>query len=472
MTTTCSNTIPGGAGELLAAGRDVAAGLREVKMWQLTEDDLIAFGRELEVLQRSLLGAQVRFAAEVDTRGLAITHAKKSTAQYLADLVNIHYGDAKGRIDAAKAALPVECDKTDEYPDGEMPARLPLVGQAMDNGDLGADQLRAIVDSMNKLPADAAPDDLDAAEQLLVDNAAVFGAKKLRDIGKHLEAIMNPDGKAPDDDLNQASKMELHFGTRRNGLTPVHGYLDDPTTEYLRQALEALAKPKPGPDGERDTRSHPNRLAWALHDVAKWWSTHGNPPTVKGHRAHASVVIDIEALTGAVSGAAELGFVGATSSAVASLIACDAGIAKVIVDRHHSGGPKVVDVIQDRFFTANQRKFLAVRDGGCAFPGCEAFPGWCDAHHIVFVENGGPTVVNNGVLLCSFHHHLIHKGEWCCRMNPDDLHPEFIPPPWVDPEQQPRRHHRITTQSIRAAHDLRRCKPPDPAVASDPIRRT
>jgi hypothetical protein len=55
--------------------------------------------------------------------------------------------------------------------------------------------------------------------------------------------------------------------------------------------------------------------------------------------------------------------------------------------------------------------------------------------------DGGPTDLDNGVLLCGHHHRLIHIGEWEVRLGPDRL-PEFLPPVWLDPERKPRRNNR------------------------------
>ncbi|HSU08234.1 MAG TPA: HNH endonuclease signature motif containing protein, partial [Pseudonocardia sp.] len=52
-------------------------------------------------------------------------------------------------------------------------------------------------------------------------------------------------------------------------------------------------------------------------------------------------------------------------------------------------------------------------------------------------ENGGPTGLDNVVMLCGVHHRQIHATDWTVRIR-DGL-PEFIPPPWIDPGQRPRR---------------------------------
>ncbi len=55
------------------------------------------------------------------------------------------------------------------------------------------------------------------------------------------------------------------------------------------------------------------------------------------------------------------------------------------------------------------RRALQRRDGGCRFPGCTASR-FVDAHHIRHWADGGETCMENLVLLCSRHHHLVHEG--------------------------------------------------------------
>ncbi|NLC98486.1 MAG: DUF222 domain-containing protein [Actinomycetales bacterium] len=83
---------------------------------------------------------------------------------------------------------------------------------------------------------------------------------------------------------------------------------------------------------------------------------------------------------------------------------------------------------EQRLHTSAQRKTLAHRDKGCAFPGCERPPGWCETHHITSWANGGDTTIENGVLLCGYHHRHIHNSNWRIETNPRDKHPDFYPP--------------------------------------------
>jgi HNH endonuclease len=97
-----------------------------------------------------------------------------------------------------------------------------------------------------------------------------------------------------------------------------------------------------------------------------------------------------------------------------------------------------------RLASCGQRLALAARDRGCSFPGCTRPPAWCEAHHVIPWYSGGPTDLANLCLLCAFHHREFEKRGWVVRMR--DGTPEWTPPPWLDPAQEPRRNtaHHIT----------------------------
>lgn len=87
-------------------------------------------------------------------------------------------------------------------------------------------------------------------------------------------------------------------------------------------------------------------------------------------------------------------------------LACDAGVLPVVMG---SAG-EILDVgRRSRTVPTAIRNALIARDGGCTHPGCSAPVSWCDAHHVVHWADGGPTSLENLVLLCSAHHHLVHE---------------------------------------------------------------
>ena len=97
---------------------------------------------------------------------------------------------------------------------------------------------------------------------------------------------------------------------------------------------------------------------------------------------------------------------------------CEAAITAVLRDPF-SGA--VLNFGRNRRVVAPaQRAALAIRDGGCSFPGCTAPPEDCDAHHIVFWRNGGRSDIDNLTLACwATHHPLVHEGGWHIVAVPD-----------------------------------------------------
>ncbi|WP_172421839.1 HNH endonuclease signature motif containing protein [Enemella evansiae] len=140
------------------------------------------------------------------------------------------------------------------------------------------------------------------------------------------------------------------------------------------------------------------------------------------------------------------------------LLACDAEIIPVVLNS--MGVPLDVGETQ-RFFEGELRAALVARDGGCVFPGCDQPARRCDAHHIRPVWAGGPTSLDNGVLLCPHHHALAepshqqlhNENRWEVRINPEDRLPEFLPPQGLDRNRRPRRHLRHRLRTRRAGSD-------------------
>lgn len=96
------------------------------------------------------------------------------------------------------------------------------------------------------------------------------------------------------------------------------------------------------------------------------------------------------------------------SATSAQMLSCDATIQRVVM------GPNSLPLDigrTTRLIPTHIRRALIVRDQGCVFPFCDKPPGWTEAHHIQHWADGGPTSLPNLVLLCSKHHHEVHKQE-------------------------------------------------------------
>jgi hypothetical protein len=95
-----------------------------------------------------------------------------------------------------------------------------------------------------------------------------------------------------------------------------------------------------------------------------------------------------------------------------------------------------------RFFTAAQRRAIAARDGNtCLDENCDIPATATEAHHVVPDRYGGPTHVDNGVLLCWYHHGLIDRGILQIVMingKPTITTPQFTTPQFTTPRWHPR----------------------------------
>jgi hypothetical protein len=86
-------------------------------------------------------------------------------------------------------------------------------------------------------------------------------------------------------------------------------------------------------------------------------------------------------------------------------LSCDASLIQHTTD----AGNNPLDVgRKTRTIPPAIRRVLQTRDRGCRFPGC-THRRFVDAHHIRHWSHGGATKLSNLVLLCRYHHRLIHE---------------------------------------------------------------
>jgi len=99
----------------------------------------------------------------------------------------------------------------------------------------------------------------------------------------------------------------------------------------------------------------------------------------------------------------------------AQRLACDARLQVVTEDE--GANPLALGRLT-RTPSAQMLRSLRYRDRHCRFPGC-ARRRFTNAHHIVFWSRGGRTDLDNLVLVCGFHHRLVHEGGWRLSLHAD-----------------------------------------------------
>ncbi|HXY92867.1 MAG TPA: DUF222 domain-containing protein [Acidimicrobiia bacterium] len=262
---------------------------------------------------------------------------------------------------------------------------------------------------------------LDAARDLPADDFAV-AARYWRAAAD--DAVGAPAGRGHQEARN------LHVRVTLQGMGAVEGDLDAETTALLLEALERAAPPD-GTDGPEPPRSLAQRRHDGLADICRAYldraRTGGRPATAL------HVVIDHLTASGQLPSdprriRCELDHVGPVPFDTARRLACDCAVARVLM----RGDSELLDLGRSRrLVTGPLRHALEIRDRGCVWPGCDRPTAWCDAHHLIRWEHGGPTSLANCCLLCRRHHMLCHEGGWGLQRRPDGTYQATEPSPDV-----------------------------------------
>lgn len=252
----------------------------------------------------------------------------------------------------------------------------------------------------------------------LVEHAAVLEDRQLTRLLAHARATLRPP--AEQDRLDEAQRAARLLSRRGTSAGMIEYYLrlDAEGAALLDAAIDPLARPRPDCDAVGEQRHDPRtpgaRRADALLEIVSrvMCSPEGAPRTEK---ARLLITMSLEALLGKIRGAGLAGNGEVLSAATCRRIACDAGLIPAVL----GGDSELLDLGDtERCFTPPQKRALALRDGGCTFPHCTIPPQWCDAHHVRHWLDGGPTDLHNGTLLCSRHHHVVHRRGYTATVTP------------------------------------------------------
>lgn len=437
---------------------DAAVGeLLGASLWTLPEHDLLDLRIGLESLGARLAAASMAATREIDGRGAAVTAGATSTAAWLRGRLLVHPGAARREVALAREL------------DGELAA----TGAALAAGTIGRDQAAAVADALEALPVAVDPATRRRGETFLLDQAQRFDPSAVHRMGQHLLLTLDPErGAALErDEAAQGHHQELKLTRRRDGSRGLRGRFSAESGALLDAALDAVAGPRPSADDGPDPRPAAQRRAEGLVELVTLATQAPGMPEHGGEPVTLTVTTTLAYLQSAASpgevgpgagrcGDCTGGWAGGWSSRSSSSsssaeplppaatyedgspispetlrrLGCDGWVVAALTDIDGA----VLDIGRlTRVVPLPMRRALVARDGGCAFPGCGRPPRWCQAHHVVFWALGGPTALDNLVLLCGHHHRAVHHDGWKVLLRPRGR-PEFVPPPWVDPAQAPR----------------------------------
>ena len=381
--------------------------------WRADDADFLATLQEVEVMVRRLQAHALLAISTADKRGLVESTQYPLLRELLRDALRIPRREAQRRVDRARAV-----------------DRLPVLAAALPHGEIGPEHVDIIVTTLGELPAGLPVAEVEKSERRMVERAKILDTQLLRREGKRLVYEYDQDGPEPVDDPLRSTINEFDYTVSRSGQVRFRGVLEPTAGAALTNVLSPLAKPRPA-EGQPDLRCLIERQGDAFAEVVLLAANAAKAPVEGGERPHITVTMTLDALKSGV-GSATLGDTGSLRASEVRRIACDAKVIPAVLGK----ASEVLDIGRSaRTIPPGIRRAVVLRDGGCTFPGCDRRAAWCDCHHAQHWADGGPTKVDNLLLLCKMHHTLTHKSPWQVRMN-HGL-PEFIPPKYLDPEQKP-----------------------------------
>ncbi|MGP4032858.1 DUF222 domain-containing protein [Pseudarthrobacter sp. 1C304] len=379
----------------------------------------------------------------------------RNTTEFLRARLRISAPEARRRLALAGELLPRQ-----GFTGEVLPAVRGELGAAVASGEVGSRSATIITLALDRVRHVCDEEAVDRMEHALTRVAAENDQDFLARMARKWVDALDQDGAEPSEELLR--QLQGAFIRKpRHGLHHLEIFATAEQAEQLLTVMNTGTNPRTstgsgegsdggnaaGPGVPLDLRTRPQRLLDGLVGACKVALAAGGLPATGGLRPQVMVTIDYQDLlarlnsqdmsnTGNTRNTGTMLFTGPVTASTARKIACDADVIPVLL----GGNGRILDIGRtSRIFPPHIRKALTARDQGCAFPACTIPATWCEAHHITYWSRGGTTGTDNGVMLCSHHHHLIHKEQWTIQTRTGI--PWFIPPPHIDPHQKPRRNH-------------------------------
>ncbi len=363
--------------------RSVLDELRGEDLGVASEEELGDGLVELERASRVLEAERSRRLVEVERRGVWAADGHLSVVSWLAARLRLGFGRASRQVKLSRALR-----------------GMPATSDAFGSGEVSSEAVGMLVGAR-----EAAPEAFSEAEHMLVDAAMALPARELRVAIAYWRQAADACG-AEERARRIYEGRHLHVSPTIEGTVRIDGSLDPESGQTVLVALHAVQDAW-ARDGSEDSRTAPQRRADGLTELCRAWLDRSDRPEVAGERPHVAVTVDLESLTGQIGRRSELEDTGPVTPGTARRLACDAGVSRVLM----KGASEPLDVgRRTPVVPSGMRRALVLRDAGCRFPGCGRPQAWCDAHHVRHWADGGPTALENLVLLCRPHHRAVHEG--------------------------------------------------------------
>lgn len=388
-------------------------------------------GRMMDCARVRVLAPLVGDALMAERLGFA------SPVAAVASLARISERSARARLAVASAV----CEDL-SITGAPLPAPHPAVGGALDSGEIGLDAASLIASELATIAGRAPVEVMEVAECAMVGLAtgttptgecivSTVSVDYLAGEIRQLTAAADPDGSRPREERARRRRDFRLGAADEDGLVPASGRLLPEIGVLLAGMLEAHRRSPRFVDRdaandsldtlalEADSRTPGQRRHDALSEILMAAASSEGSPRLDGQSVTVLVTVSAADLVDAN---------GLDSDAIGTMSGSRFPVSRRMIERfidaggyrvatmHESGAVMAISSPQ-RCFTGMLRLGIAARDGlRCLTPGCTSPHYTLQAHHVVPDRDDGPTALDNGVLLCFWHHLIADTGPWEYRM--------------------------------------------------------
>jgi len=356
---------------------------------EITRDAADKLGAEITELCSYIYAAESRLLTlihEFDEKEYWAGQGLCSCAHWLNFKCGISMGAARERVRVAHAL-----------------AGLPKISEGFSKGKLSYSKVRAIT----RIAEESNEDYL----LMIAEHGTAHHVEKL--VSKYRTAKRLQDAEIANE---QYIKREVTHFYDHDGCLVIKARLPAEQGALIVKALEMamdaafLDVPAGTPDQDEEPTPIAARRADALSNIAETYLNNNESSGSTADRYQ--VIVHVGAAPGRDPHLEDGPHVPAGTS---RRIACDSSIVTIKEDK--TGEPLSIGR-RSRTIPPPMRRALRVRDKGCRFPGCTNTR-FVDGHHINHWADGGETSLDNLVMLCRHHHHLVHEGGFVCEKSAD-----------------------------------------------------
>jgi hypothetical protein len=197
----------------------------------LSQEQLVTVLRRFEAVRRRMPVVDHVLVGELEARSVAVAVGAQNTQAVLREVLRLSPSEATARVQAARRLGQRETITGDVL----APA-FPAVAAAQAAGAVAAEQARVITTTIEELPATVRVGHGAQVEQTLVEAASRFDPNVLGRLGRHLQAVLDPDGTLASD-ADQQRRRAATLTPNRDGSGELRAHLTPETLARVQAAL-------------------------------------------------------------------------------------------------------------------------------------------------------------------------------------------------------------------------------------------